>query len=449
MSPLEAVIRDTLRSEATSLHEVRPLRLPPVGASGGAQPVGRVRRTGWLRTWRGPALAVALVLLVAATLVTLKSVEDRQSAPASPGGVVGPAGTPRYYLTFGAIRGAGTSRGLGIIAGDEQTGRTLGSFLLGPGDVLSGGLGAGAADDRTFVVTGAVGWSMPSAPPVTGSPRWFLLRIVPGSASPVRVSKLSVKAPPNGHAMAMALSGDGTELAVAYDTSKDSRPAPRKDAPKDISRSITLSIYSVATGRLQRSWSATISTSFDAGPPISNLSWVGDSTVGFAVTYNPQVREEVRVLDLGTAGTDLLAASQVVWSQYVPGPRGDIYQEDTPQACDDPTLTGNGQAVVCGNGVYSAASKRLTAIWLSYPLATPTRPRVIGSVPQPADVSSVSPVSVDWANASGTELIGSWVPDVVTFPGGVKTSSSTGSSGFIGGGTVSQFPWIHNPRVTW
>jgi len=450
MSALEDAIRDTLRAEATSLGEVHPLRLPPAGASGRAQPAGRVGRTGWLRSWRGPALAVALVLLVAATLVTLKSVQDRHPVPASPSGVVGPAGTPRYYLAFGGIQGAGTSRGLGIIAGDEQTGRILGSFLLGQGDnVLSGGLGAGAADDRTFVVTGAVGRTSPSAPPVIGSHRWFLLHLVPGSARPVRVSKLAVKAPPDGHATAIALSGDGTELAVAWDTSKDSGPVARKDAPKNISRSITLSIYSVATGRLQHSWSATISTSFEAGLPISDLSWVGDTAVGFAVIDNPQVREEVRVLDLSAARTDLLTASHVVWSQYVPGPRGDVYQEDTPRACGTPTLTGNGQAVVCGNSIYSADDKRLTAVWLAYPLATPTRPRVIGSVLQPKDVSSVSPVSVDWANASGTELIGSWFSVVVTFPGGVKSSSSTGFRGFVGAGTVRQFPRIHDPKVIW
>ncbi len=104
---------------------------------------------------------------------------------------------------------------------------------------------------------------------------------------------------------------------------------------------------------------------------------------------------------------------------------------------------------MCGNGIYSAGDKRLTAVWLAYPLATPARPRVIGSVLQPKDVSSVSPVSVDWANASGTEVIGSWLPTVVTFPGGVKRWNSTGFSGFVGGGTVRQFPRIGGPDVTW
>ncbi len=149
---------------------------------------------------------------------------------------------------------------------------------------------------------------------------WYLVRIVPGSASPFRVRKLPIKSPPPGGVNAMALSADGSELAVAYGTGKNPVQDPRKDAPKEVRRSVTLSIYSVATGRLRHSWSGTMSASSADPFLISDLSWVGDSTVGFAVTYNPQVSEEVRTLDLSAAGADLLTASHVVWSQYVRGP---------------------------------------------------------------------------------------------------------------------------------
>jgi hypothetical protein len=332
---------------------------------------------------------------------------------------------------------------LGIVAGDEQTGRTLGSFLLGPANVSSGTVSS-SVDDRTFVVEVAIGHTSSFNPPVLGPTRWYLVRIVPGSGDPVRVSKLPIKAPPDGGVGAMAVSGDGTELAVESETGTD-----LGNDGKNVSRPVTLSVYSIASGQRQHSWSATVSTS--AGKPrlISDLSWVGDTTVGFAMTYNPQVSEEVRTLELSSADTDLLTASHVVWSQYVRGPRGDIYHEETPRACDTPTLTGNGQAVVCGNGIYSARDKRLTAVWLAYPLATPTRPRVIGSVLQPKDVSSVSPVTVDWTNASGTEMIGSWLPAVVTFPGGVKDTDSSGFTGFVGGGTITQFPKFADPNVVW
>ena len=113
---------------------------------------------------------------------------------------------------------------------------------------------------------------------------------------------------------------------------------------------------------------------------MSDLSWVGDGTVGFAVTDTPGVREEVRTLDTSAAGSSLLAASHVVWSQYVPAPPRGSNPAHAPQACGTPFLTGNGQAVVCAASSYSARDKRLSALWLAYPLATPTRPLVIGSV---------------------------------------------------------------------
>ena len=47
-------------------------------------------------------------------------------------------------------------------------------------------------------------------------------------------------------------------------------------------------VYSMATGRLRHSWSASISASDSNPEPIADLSWVGDSTVGFAVTDTPE-----------------------------------------------------------------------------------------------------------------------------------------------------------------
>ena len=80
--------------------------------------------------------------------------------------------------------------------------------------------------------------------------------------------------------------------------------------------------------------------------------------------------------------------------------------EPTTHACDTPFLTGNGQAVLCGNSTYSARDKRLSAVWLAYPLATPTRPRILGSVQEPQNVSAFDgSISVDWTNPSGTEII--------------------------------------------
>ncbi len=176
---------------------------------------------------------------------------------------------------------------------------------------------SGAADDRTFVVSAstppAVRGTNPGKTPVQEAATWYLVRISPGAAQPVRVTRLPMPAlPANADVRETALSGDGTELAVLSVKIGESRTV---GAP------LTLQVYSVATGRLQHSWPAGIDETQANRTPISDLSWVGDSTVGFAVTYTPAVREEVRTLDVSASGATLLADSRVVWSQYVPASR--------------------------------------------------------------------------------------------------------------------------------
>jgi hypothetical protein len=432
MSPLEDKIRDTLRSEAARLGEVRPLQLPPMAAAHELRAVPRTPRVRWLRAWMGPAVAAAVVVLVAGTLVTLKALRN-EAAPlasstpvASSSPIAGPSSaagaTPRYYVAFGWAR---IPDSWAIIVGDEQAGKTIATFPLPKGGTLYSGAASGAADDRTFVA------SADSSRGAAGSPTWYLVRIFPGAADPVRITKLHIKFPTGEGVRGIALSGDGTELAVV---------AMPNNASFSAGVPLTLQFYSVATGRLQHSWPAGARATAGNPEPIADLSWVGDSTVGFAVTYAPEVSEEVRTLDISKTGASLLADSRLVWSQYVPpAPRG---TRNPPHACDTPFLTGNGQAVVCGNSTYSPGDKRLSALWLAYPLATPTRPRVIGGVTEPREVSSFNgPISVDWTNPSGTEMIGSWNPAVAT--------EVTNDEGVIGNGKVKPFRHVPGPIVVW
>ena len=117
-------------------------------------------------------------------------------------------------------------------------------------------------------------------------------------------------------------------------------------------------------------------TSGGNSKPITGLSWVGDGTLGFTLTRTAESSEEVRTLDVTTASGNVLAASRVVWSQYVPAPPRGSNPYHAPQACSTPFLTGNGQAVVCTTSSYSASDKRLSAVFLAYPLAAPDRPVV-------------------------------------------------------------------------
>jgi hypothetical protein len=268
------------------------------------------------------------------------------------------------------------------------------------------------------------------------------VRIFPGAASPVRVTRLAVNFTTGGAVREIALSADGTELAVLSETVTSA-------VLSETSVSTVLGVYSVATGQLQHSWSAAGGASAGSTAPVSDLSWVGDGTAGFAVTETPGVREEVRTLDAGAAGTSLLAASRAAWSQYVPAPPRGSNPYHAPQLCSTPFLTGNGQAVVCATSSYSARDHRLSAAWLAYPLATPDRPRVIGSVPQPQDVNKFNSVSVDWTNPSGTEIIGSWNPNVDSVSNGEKVQTLTNFSGFIGHGTVRPFSAAFGADVAW
>jgi hypothetical protein len=152
--------------------------------------------------------------------------------------------------------------------------------------------------------------------------------------------------------------------------------------------------------------------------------------------------QHIEQLSVSSAGSSLLDDSRVVWSQYVPKAPAGTRAAHAPQTCDTPFLTGSGQAVVCAGSSYSATTRRLTALWLAYPLAAPTRPRVIGSVTEPADVTSFNgPNTVAWTNSSGTEIIGRWNPSVHVTRDGVPATSVTNDLAFIGGGEISQFPW--------
>ena len=438
MSTLEDEIRGALRDEAARLREVRPLYLAPASAPDAPRAVYRASLARRLYAWRGPVAAVAAIVLIAVALVALRSLWKEQAPPVAPppkpiAGPPLPAGaTPRYYVEVGWGRN-GSRPVWGIVVGDEQTGRTLDIYPIAGSAFPSLGV-SGAGDDRTFVVSVAGIKLDQAGPPVLPAPTWYLVRISPGAASPVQVTRLAVNFKAGRAVREIALSADGTELAVLSESQS--------------SKTLALGVYSVVTGQLSHSWPSTFKPAAYT-PPVADLSWVGDSTVGFSVTYTPGVREEVRTLDTGAGGTSLLAASRVVWSQYVPAPPKGSNPYHAPQACSTPFLTGDGQAVVCATSSYSARDNRQTALFLAYPVATPGRPRVIGSIPQPQDVNKFSFLSVEWTNPSGTEIIGSWNPNFDSVSNGAKVQTVTNFTGFVGHGTVRPFGPVFGAVVAW
>ena len=376
MSGLEDQIRDGLRAEAGRLREVRPLQLPQAGRDRKRGP--RSRRARWAQSWRAPLTAAAVIVLVAAGLVTARVLRNDAAGhrPAAPTGAI-----PRYYLhpSYDPAANGGT---FALYVFDRlKPGSSPAPHRFRGGNSLAWAA-SGAADDRTFVMT-ATPYQFPG-PSAVPPAQWYLVKLDPGGADPVRVTRLALQATPataNASLVkSIALSADGTELAVVSGTG----------------HSATVGVYSVATGRRQYSWNAAVNVA-----AIAELTWVGDSSVGFAYTDASRARQQVRTLSVRTAGTGLLAGSRIRWSQ--PVPRGGSYQ---PGACNTPLLTGNGQAVVCATSSSSAGGSRLSAVWLLYPLAAPSRPRVIGRVTEPPGTSFPSRPAVQWTNADGSGVIG-------------------------------------------
>jgi hypothetical protein len=195
MSTIEDEIRDTLRSEAARLREVRPLDLPAALAPREPQAgSGTLRAWRW-RAWLVPAAAAAAVVIVAAVLVAVKSLGNENAAPAaSPSPVAGrvyPAdAVPRYYAQFGS---AGNSKITAMVVDDAKTGKSIGAASLIPkGNYAYVTMGdtsvTGAANDTTFVASAAVHlWPASSRDknPVNLPLTWYLVRVFPGAADPV------------------------------------------------------------------------------------------------------------------------------------------------------------------------------------------------------------------------------------------------------------------------
>jgi hypothetical protein len=224
----EELVRSTTRAIASTVRDVPPLRLEqaPEELRSPAR-----RRARW-RLGFAPAAAAVAIVLLAVGLVFVKHAQNATTissatpgtSSASPGHVVVPDGIPEYYAWIQA-------GGSAVSVGNSVTGTTLVTFERPSGVVSLDAVYGTTDDDRTFVVTGD------RAPGAGGGTQWYLLRITPGGTPAAQMTPLpiSVRLAPAG----VAISPDGTELAVAY----SGTPA-------------ILRIYSIATGALLHSWTA-------------------------------------------------------------------------------------------------------------------------------------------------------------------------------------------------
>ena len=338
------------------------------------QPASRRRKARASRRWLGargwlvPMAAAAAVVAVAVTLVAVKSppraadktgagpAASRSTAPSSTAAPADPEALPGYFVAIsdleimGPLPAAGQSgvaqapRPDSVVVGETLTGKRLATVTPPAGSTFVGV--TGAADDRTFVLDSvqiAAGRGFLQA---TQQRTWYLLRIRSGASPVTTLTRLNFPVPNAADISGVALSPDGTKLALFYQVARKGDGFP-------YSGSFTLGIYSVATGAVLRSWTGANPShgSLADGSnvlPDSNslLTWASDGQrLAFAYRNSNEgdAGPVLREVNLAVPGENLFTDSTVIASIAVSATNGryKIW-------CDSLGLTGDGQSALCG-----------------------------------------------------------------------------------------------------
>jgi hypothetical protein len=398
---VEDRVRTATRARADLVRDIPPLDLP---ATRQVRLPRAPRARGW-SAWMAPVTAAAVVVALAITLVSLRQVWNEPSvSPAAPGQSGTSAGVvpPKYYAALYDPLGAGLSAQdthAADLAWGPSTGTTQPMIAPPPGQTFAGV--TAAADGRTFVVA-AESFPVPTGFYSTTAPvAWYLLRIGPGIKA-ATLTKLSIPGQPAGTQVSgIALSPDGSELAVMFQRGVWSGKTLSSTAGP-----LTLSVYSVSTGKALRTWTQQTNGSpagwgWDWDRYInSSITWLADGrTLAFADgTYSgenpPSVFSDVRIrtIDLAGPSGDLLADSKVVFSSVNHG-------------CDTLQLTADGKTVVCGT--FGSGGSRKSSAYdpeiLEYSVAT-GESRLVYRL---NGVCNLGLANVLWMSADGSTLIGS------------------------------------------
>jgi hypothetical protein len=289
-----------------------------------------------------PLAAALAVVALAATLVLVRglSATDSGSHPvpaATSTSVVSPvSGVPQYFVEINNVDGAtipGVPTGAALL-GDTSTGKRVRVIMPWYGGAFSGAGLAGSSDDRTFVMEAVPAAS--NSQTVQPKDSWVVLHLSPGAARPVQLAPLPITSSLVGDYLeGLALSPDGSTLAVLYQPAKDG--VVNGDMHGLVpSAQATLRTYSVATGRVLHTWTAPAADSTLNGFP--DLTWLDDGHTLAFVYPNMATHRYVRTLDTAAPGTGLIGDSRPVFSV----PAG--------HACDSTLLmTADGKSVICGN----------------------------------------------------------------------------------------------------
>ncbi|HEY6787383.1 MAG TPA: hypothetical protein VI365_08730 [Trebonia sp.] len=483
---IEERVRAAAQAAARQVGEIRPLDLPD------SQPLRRTpppspRWQGWLV----PLAAAVTVLAIAAGLDITRPIQNGPAHPGAtqptspaPAPVCGgsrlpgdsqappvPASVPQYFVEVCAKR-QGLPPDVGgpgrLVVADIRTGAILGSVAVPSGGYVFSGV-YGTAGDRAFVVSATR--ETPKGP-VTAL---WLLRAVPGTASPVRFTRLpwTIADRP----LAMAVSPDGTEVAVLLNTASPDYSGPRP-----------VRLYALATGAVLRSW-----TNDGAA---DDLQWTGDGralviqylhvtadvTASTGAVDNLVENSTFEVHDIATPGTGLADGSTRLIS--VTGARAVI--SGSPAQCitaSDWAVSADGTTFICAAATgyvarpaaeapvpFTSDGTAVTPSPTSCAAPAPARLAFLrfaagstqpGSAPAGTDYSTTDRcphgpdgLSLWWASPDGTAVIGQLSypghNEVGVFSGGKYTPlPALGASPVPGTGQTpgSSSPWASSGMI--
>jgi hypothetical protein len=409
MNFIEEHIRAATRAAGNT---VSPDSVPPLEL-----PTEHPRTDGWRRRWLVPAgAAAAVVIVIAVTAVTVGPATRTRApsiAPAAtaPGPMLpGPslasyvsAGVIPPYFVSVAFTGNAAQSPANAVVHDTVSGRMLATIRPS----IRGGTIVGvsaAGDDRTFVLDEQTWKKYPVGVVAGGYPgpnSLYLLRL--SSAGRVSsLSRLRVTVPVTQVLLAFALSPDGHRLALAV--------APMKGPART-----DLEVVTLSTGSM-RVWAAN-GIFRSGGADSRGLSWTAD---GRELAFEWQANNvgefpgvEARLLNLTSAGGDLLAASRrVITTTRQFKPSGSTFQ--VTDAENEPVVTPDGSAIVTNSVYFQVKTKYSGKAWngrygfAEYSTRTGKLVRILGYWKiKPAGYFFTQ---VLWSSLSGRVLIGV-IPD--------------------------------------
>jgi hypothetical protein len=291
---------DDLRAALRSLETLAP---DPAGVQPepgrGPRRLRATQRPGWRRAAAPLAAAASVVAVVAAVLVLTGPDGSRGQAPSSGRSAAQDAlaSVPAYFVALTGAAGSLRAPWHAAVRA-TATGKTLATVSPPPPYGTFSGV-SGAADDRTFAlaaqrwVRGASAAQNASQP--TG---FFLLRVNPATgAAPLTALPFTEKR--GFQVMGMALSPDGSKLAVTVASPKSPQIAEQ------------IQVFTLATGA-EHDWAWTGPGWIGQQDTYSQpLSWAADNrTLAFQQWTGPHL--SIRLLDTAISGSSLGSARRVV-----------------------------------------------------------------------------------------------------------------------------------------